>query len=381
MNTTTDNTKDTNMKRSKRIYLAGPMRGIAEFNFPAFDAGAEYLRANGFEVFSPAERDRETGFETDGLKGDDMELEAEGFSLREALGADVAYIAHEADAIVVLEGWEASSGARAECALACALGLPIYALRELEYAWACDRDLVTNYGVRDLFEIHSDRGVGDDTPPSYVWEPDERGGTTEGYEEPTPAEAGETLGEAFGDVANFIAGIGRGFERVVLERTDSAQADLDAHRPSSVFASPLVAPINIPAPDPLIPEAFAVRLAASIKPSILGGLIEERVTSDSGGSKGVKPLQLGAIDPLALAELGKVAAMGAVKYDRYNYLDGYPWSSSVDAAFRHLLAFIAGEDVDPESGLPHPVHFAWHGLCLTSFLLRGVGTDDRPPAP
>ena len=41
-----------------KVYLAGPMRGIANFNFPAFDFAAHKLRNQGFYVFSPAERDR-----------------------------------------------------------------------------------------------------------------------------------------------------------------------------------------------------------------------------------------------------------------------------------------------------------------------------------
>lgn len=41
-----------------RVYLAGPMRGLPQFNFPAFDAGAATLEALGHEVFNPADRDR-----------------------------------------------------------------------------------------------------------------------------------------------------------------------------------------------------------------------------------------------------------------------------------------------------------------------------------
>lgn len=110
-----------------KIYLAGPMRGIPEFNFPAFYAAADRLRAEGHEVFNPAERDNDV-HGTDISKGNtagDEELAAKqhGFNLREALGADLAWICAKADAIALLPGWENSKGATAERAAAIALGL------------------------------------------------------------------------------------------------------------------------------------------------------------------------------------------------------------------------------------------------------------------
>lgn len=38
-----------------RLYLAGPMTGLPEFNYPAFHAEAARLRTLGFEVENPAE--------------------------------------------------------------------------------------------------------------------------------------------------------------------------------------------------------------------------------------------------------------------------------------------------------------------------------------
>lgn len=41
--------------RAKRIYIAGPMTGIRDYNFPAFNAAAKMLRSYGWHVENPAE--------------------------------------------------------------------------------------------------------------------------------------------------------------------------------------------------------------------------------------------------------------------------------------------------------------------------------------
>jgi hypothetical protein len=106
---------------------------------------------------------------------------------------------------------------------------------------------------------------------------------------------------------------------------------------------------------------------------------EIRVTDPTtGGQKGSKLAQLGALEPMSLMEVAKVAGFGGQKYERYNFLKGYRWSLSYDALQRHLHAFWSGEDLDPESGLLHLAHAAWHCLALTAFFLLGRGTDDRP---
>lgn len=104
------------------------------------------------------------------------------------------------------------------------------------------------------------------------------------------------------------------------------------------------------------------------------------VTSATGGRKGRKLASVSSLDPKALLALAEVSGFGARKYDAHNYLRGYDWSLSFDALHRHLLAFWAGQDTDPESGMPHVAHAAWHCLALLSFQTRGIGTDDRPPA-
>lgn len=114
-----------------KVYLAGPMRGIPSFNFPAFDYAAAKLRTQGYEVFSPAERDREVhggAIEKNQTGNEDEAASNVGFSLREALGADMAFICGEANMIALLPGWEKSTGATAERATAIALGLSIMVL-------------------------------------------------------------------------------------------------------------------------------------------------------------------------------------------------------------------------------------------------------------
>jgi hypothetical protein len=107
-----------------KVYLAGPMSGYKDFNFPSFMEAANRLRAFGHEVFNPAERDLEVhGEEIFKGNGDIAESETKGFSLREALAADTEYIAKHAEAIAMLPGWEYSSGACAEWQLARCLRL------------------------------------------------------------------------------------------------------------------------------------------------------------------------------------------------------------------------------------------------------------------
>jgi hypothetical protein len=100
-----------------RYYIAGPMRGHPLYNFPAFDAAASHLRAYGHEVISPADMDREQGFDPQWATISDEEYEA-------AMARDLAAI-ERCDGIYLLRGWERSQGARREVAKAIKLRLSI----------------------------------------------------------------------------------------------------------------------------------------------------------------------------------------------------------------------------------------------------------------
>jgi hypothetical protein len=101
-----------------KLYLAGPMRGYKDFNFPAFMAAAAMLRELGHEVFNPAEADlKRDPKAADWVKsetGDIAKAETEGFDRRVAITDDLMYIINEAEGIALLPGWERSKGANAE---------------------------------------------------------------------------------------------------------------------------------------------------------------------------------------------------------------------------------------------------------------------------
>jgi len=114
-----------------KVYIAGPMSGIPQFNIPAFDAVANDLRARGYEVVSPAELD-DPEIRDEELASPDGDMASLTKKVGEAWGdflsRDVKLIADEGiEAIVVLPDWYKSRGARLEVTVGTLCGLPIYA--------------------------------------------------------------------------------------------------------------------------------------------------------------------------------------------------------------------------------------------------------------
>jgi hypothetical protein len=91
--------------------------------------------------------------------------------------------------------------------------------------------------------------------------------------------------------------------------------------------------------------------------------------------QGKPPLSL--ISREFLEGLAQVLAFGAKKYAAHNWRGGMKWSRLADASMRHLLAWVDGEDKDPESGLSHLHHAAFGLMCLSTYQARGLGEDDR----
>lgn len=119
----------------RRIYVAGPMRGIPAFNYPKFNEAESFLATVGWQVFNPAKI-------------------GERFGTPEQINADPALLAQllktELDvvrschAIFLLRGWEKSAGAKQELAEAIKAGAEVYL--------ADDREQIVGDYIRSTLE-------------------------------------------------------------------------------------------------------------------------------------------------------------------------------------------------------------------------------------
>lgn len=119
-----------------KLYVSGPMTDIPEFNFPLFDEVTASLRDQGHVIFSPAEHDRSlypVGPSVPGYAEGNVTRWSEevGFDYPEAIATDIRAVL-DGEGIVMLPGWENSTGARYERIAAEARGLAIYTVHKCE---------------------------------------------------------------------------------------------------------------------------------------------------------------------------------------------------------------------------------------------------------
>lgn len=111
---------------------------------------------------------------------------------------------------------------------------------------------------------------------------------------------------------------------------------------------------------------------------------EETLASDASAINpkdliGVKKPNLNLVPPSLMLAASAAFAEGAAKYGAYNWRD-YPIQGSVytSALLRHLLAYMDGEDIDQDSGLPHLYKITGCIALLIDSNELGILKDDRP---
>lgn len=90
---------------------------------------------------------------------------------------------------------------------------------------------------------------------------------------------------------------------------------------------------------------------------------------------------LGLLPWTALVQVAGVFKVGADKYGAYNWrTPGQPVQhvTYVEAAFRHLAAYMDGQTIDPETGCNHLAHAACGLLILLDASAVGNAIDNRP---
>lgn len=102
------------------------MVGVPGLGFKAFDDAAINIRGMGHVVFNPADHDRANGINPGPTDRGTYDECINGFSRRDCLTADLAWIMAESEGMVVLENWPDSPGAKAEIAAHHSLFLPVW---------------------------------------------------------------------------------------------------------------------------------------------------------------------------------------------------------------------------------------------------------------
>lgn len=112
-----------------KCYLAGPMRSKPDYNYPAFNEAAEWLRAKGWTVFNPAAMDKKANDAPNHPTVEEQKVYAsKPANARRYARRDLRVLidilrAENGDAIVLLPDWQESIGATAELAVARWVGL------------------------------------------------------------------------------------------------------------------------------------------------------------------------------------------------------------------------------------------------------------------
>lgn len=104
--------------------------------------------------------------------------------------------------------------------------------------------------------------------------------------------------------------------------------------------------------------------------------------SDPKSAQGADKIPFAALPWAVVAEAAVGMGEGAIKYGPHNWRtsNGIEAMTYIEAAQRHLVSYVLGEDIDPDSGLPHITKAITSLMVLRDAQINGVCSDDRPLA-
>ena len=307
----------------RSAYLAGPMRGIEDFNFPEFHKQAAWLRGLGWKVFSPAERDEAD----EALNGDWAVGVQRGLDY--FMQFDLAAVC-QTDAVILMAGWENSQGARLEAMTAVEVGHPVFIIDSSGGARSL-KSVDPEY-IREVFYVEGQGVVG---PQSKLLD------TTQAMDPP------EDLGFVVFDEAVHVS----------TEAYEALRAFIEGGEPEHVTDGG---------------ECWCGPVSEMVEPTYDPVTIPEQ--EDISALRKAMPVASGVLDyfPSALLEVAKVSKAGNDKHNPGQPLHHARGKSTdhADSLLRHL---IDRGKWDEETGQRHSAQVAWRALALLQQELEDDG--------
>lgn len=120
-------------------------------------------------------------------------------------------------------------------------------------------------------------------------------------------------------------------------------------------------------------QTWAGKNAALEKAGILN-VEESKVGIKFDGGKA----RIDLVPTQPLLDIAEILTIGAEKYSERNWEKGMPWGKVYASLQRHMFAWWAGEDLDPETGKSHLAHAGCNIIFLLEFLKTHPELDTRP---
>lgn len=101
------------------------------------------------------------------------------------------------------------------------------------------------------------------------------------------------------------------------------------------------------------------------------------IQEDIGSRDNKNKLEWSLIDFPSLEPMVRVLQFGAKKYGKYNWKKGLKTTEICDSMLRHIFAYLNGEDIDEESGLPIEGHILCNAMFLAYMMKHKSELDNR----